>query len=68
MNTSAAWIYMNQGALLPMLHVPSILGIMLGARTGAHLLGRISTRTARRIVIAVLIAAGLRSLMQGLAP
>lgn len=66
MNTSAAWIYMNEGALLPMLHVPSILGIMLGARTGAKLLHRISTRTARRIVIAVLVLASLRSLYQGI--
>ena len=68
MNTSAAWIYMNEGALLPMLHVPSILGIMLGARVGAKLLHHISTRTARGLVIGVLVLAGVRSLVQGLWP
>jgi uncharacterized membrane protein YfcA len=65
-NTSAAWVYMNNGALLPILHVPSILGVMLGARVGVRLLKRISSATAHRIVIAVLVLAGLRSLTQGL--
>jgi uncharacterized protein len=65
-NTSAAWVYMDNGALLPILHVPSILGVMLGARVGVRLLKRISSATAHRIVIAVLVLAGLRSLTQGL--
>jgi uncharacterized membrane protein YfcA len=65
-NTSAAWVYLNKGALLPILHVPSILGVMLGARVGVRLLKRIRAATAHRIVIAVLLVAGARSLMQGL--
>jgi uncharacterized membrane protein YfcA len=64
-NTSAAWVYLNKGALLPILHVPSILGVMLGARVGVRLLKRIRAETAHRIVIAVLLVAGARSLMQG---
>jgi len=65
-NTSAAWIYLNEGALLPILHVPSILGVMLGARVGVKLLRTMKTSTARTIVICVLLAAGVRSLSQGL--
>ncbi|HUL94594.1 MAG TPA: sulfite exporter TauE/SafE family protein [Usitatibacter sp.] len=65
-NTSAAWVYMNNGALLPILHVPSILGVMLGARVGVRMLKRISSATAHRIVIAALVVAGLRALTQGL--
>jgi uncharacterized membrane protein YfcA len=65
-NTSAAWVYLNEGALLPILHVPSILGVMLGARVGVRLLKRINAVTARNLVIAVLVAAGARSLSQGL--
>ena len=64
-NTSAGWVYMNKGALLPILHVPSILGVMLGARVGVRLLKRIKPSSALRLVIAVLVAAGVRSLMQG---
>jgi uncharacterized membrane protein YfcA len=64
-NTSAAWVYMNKGALLPIIIVPSILGVMLGARVGVRVLKAIKASTARNVVIVVLIAAGIRSLMQG---
>ena len=65
MNTSAAWVYLNEGALLPILHVPSILGVMLGARVGVRMLKKIDAQTARYIIIAVLLVAGGRSLLQG---
>ena len=65
-NTSAAWVYMNKGALLPMLIVPSILGVMLGARVGVHVLRGIQASVARNLIIAVLVLSGARSLLQGL--
>ena len=65
-NTSAAWVYMNKGALLPILIAPSILGVMLGARVGVRVLKAIKAATARNVIIAVLVAAGVRSLLQGL--
>jgi uncharacterized protein len=65
-NTSAAWVYMNKGALLPIIIVPSILGVMLGARVGVRVLKGIKASTARNIVIVVLLLAGVRSLAQGL--
>ncbi len=66
-NTSAAWVYLNEGALLPILHVPSILGVMLGARVGVRVLKHIHADTARRLVIGVLFLAAVRSLWTGLA-
>ena len=65
-DTSAAWVYLNEGALLPMLHVPSILGVMMGARVGVRVLKHMDPSTARSIVIVVLTLAGARSLGQGL--
>jgi uncharacterized membrane protein YfcA len=65
-NTSAAWVYLNEGALLPLLHVPSVLGVMVGARVGVKVLKRIDASTARTTVIVVLLVAGARSLGQGL--
>ena len=65
-NSSAAWVYLNKGALLPLLHVPSILGVILGARIGARLLQRIQPSTARNLVIGILVVAGVRSFLQGL--
>ena len=37
-DSSAAWVYINRGAVLPMIAVPSVVGMMLGARIGARLL------------------------------
>jgi uncharacterized membrane protein YfcA len=65
-NTSAAWVYLNQGALLPIMHVPAILGVIAGARVGAHVLHVLSPAAARWLVIGVLVVAGARALAQGL--
>ena len=65
-DTSAAWVYVNRGALLPMLVVPSILGMMLGAHIGGRLLRTARAATVSRVVIALLIVAGSRALLKGL--
>src|SRR5687768_3094304 len=65
-DTSAAWVYINRGAVLPMLVAPSILGVMLGAKLGARLLRVAPAATVRRVVIALLLAAGARALLKGL--
>ena len=64
-DTSAAWIYLHRGAVLPILVVPSVLGMMLGAKIGARLLRTVSSATVRRLVILLLLAAGARSLLKG---
>jgi len=65
-DTSAAWIYLNRGAVLPMLVAPSIIGVMLGAKIGARLLRVAPAGTVRRIVLALLLLAGARALLKGL--
>ena len=37
-SSSATWYYLDNGAILPMIAVPSVVGMMIGARIGAHLL------------------------------
>ena len=64
-DTSAAWVYINQGAVLPILVAPSIAGVMLGAKIGARLLRVVRAETVRRIVVALLLAAGARALLKG---
>ncbi|MBE7420278.1 MAG: sulfite exporter TauE/SafE family protein [Ideonella sp.] len=64
-DSSAAWVYLNQGAVLPMIAVPSILGMMAGARIGARLLTVLRAAMVRRLVIAVLLFAGVRALLKG---
>ena len=66
MTSSAAWVYINQGAVLPIVAVPSVIGMMLGARIGARLFHVVSASAVRRLVIAMLLFAGARALLKGL--
>jgi uncharacterized membrane protein YfcA len=58
-------VYIGRGALLPAIAMPSILGVMLGSRIGAKLLHGMPSVTVRRIVITVLVIAGVRALLRG---
>jgi uncharacterized membrane protein YfcA len=64
-DSSAAWVYINRGAVLPMVAVPSVVGMMLGARIGARLLNVLKGSVIRRMVIAMLLFAGTRALLKG---
>lgn len=64
-SSSAAWVYINRGAVLPIIAVPSVLGMMLGALVGARLLHVLNATVIRRLVIVVLLFAGARSLLKG---
>jgi hypothetical protein len=48
-----------------MIAVPSVLGMMLGARIGARLLDVLKGSVIRRMVITLLLFAGLRALLKG---
>ncbi len=65
-DSSAAWVYLNRGAVLPMIAVPSVIGMMLGARIGARLLNILKGSVIRKMVIALLLFAGTRALLKGL--
>ncbi|MBI5276750.1 MAG: sulfite exporter TauE/SafE family protein [Burkholderiales bacterium] len=64
-DSSAAWVYLHRGAVLPMIAVPSVLGMMLGARIGVRLLHRLDAASVRRLVLGVLLFAGVRALLKG---
>ncbi len=65
-DTSAAWIYMNNGAVLPMMVAPSIIGIMLGSIVGVKILAKAKPKAIKWMVLALLLFAGLRALLKGL--
>lgn len=65
-DTSAAWIYLNQGCVIPLMAVPSIVGLMLGSFVGVRILAVAKPRIIRYIVIIVLLFAGVRALLKGL--
>ncbi|MBI5408681.1 MAG: sulfite exporter TauE/SafE family protein [Nitrospirae bacterium] len=65
-DTSAAWIYLNAGAVLPMIVVPSIVGIMFGSIVGVKILAKAKPKAIKWMVIGLLLFAGLRALLKGL--
>ena len=65
-DSSAAWVYLNKGAVLPMIAVPSVIGMMLGAKIGAKLLRVLPAAAVRKLVLVLLAFAGLRALLKGL--
>ena len=65
-DTSAAWVYLHQGAVLPLITVPALIGMMLGAKIGGRLLRVAPAVTVRKLVIALLVVAGSRALLKGM--
>lgn len=60
------WTYYHRGALAPELAIPAVLGVMAGARLGVRMLASARPQSIRCAVVAVLLLAGLRTLLRGL--
>jgi uncharacterized membrane protein YfcA len=65
-SSSAIWTYVNAGTVLPLVAAPAMIGMMLGARVGARLLAVLKAGVIRRLVIVLLLVAGIRALTRGL--
>lgn len=65
-DTSAAWIYLNKGCVIPLMAIPSIIGLMLGSFVGVRLLAVAKPKFIRYMVIGVLFFAGLKAVDKGL--
>ena len=65
-DTSAAWMYLNQGCIIPLMVVPSLVGIMLGSLVGVRVLRIAKPAFVRWVVIALLLFSGAKALTQGL--
>ena len=65
-DTSAAWIYLNKGAIIPLMVVPSLVGIMLGSFVGVRILKIAKPSFISWMVIGILFFAGLKSITKGL--
>lgn len=65
-DTSAAWVYLNQGCVIPLMAIPSIVGLMLGSVVGVRLLAVAKPKFIRYMVIIVLLFSGVKALLKGL--
>jgi uncharacterized membrane protein YfcA len=65
-DTSAGWVYLNKGCVIPLMAIPSIIGLMLGSFVGVRLLAKAKPKFIRYMVIGVLLFAGGKALLKGL--
>ena len=65
-DTSAAWIYLNNGAVLPVIVFPSIAGVMLGSKIGVQILEKVKPSFVKWVVISILAFSGIMSMLKGL--
>ncbi|HEY5079441.1 MAG TPA: sulfite exporter TauE/SafE family protein [Opitutaceae bacterium] len=63
--TSAA-VYFSRGEVLPFVAAPVAVGVLLGARTGARIMGGMKNDLIRVIFVAVLVVSAAQMLMKGI--
>jgi uncharacterized membrane protein YfcA len=63
---ASAAVYFMRGEVLPFVAAPVAVGVLLGARTGARLLGGMKNSTIRMIFVAVLAVSALKMFAEGL--
>jgi len=66
-DAAAAWVYLANGAVLPIIVIPSVVGITIGARIGARLAVKARPRIVRYIVLGVMLLAAVLDIYKGLA-
>ncbi len=67
LNTSAAlWIYIIKGAVLPLIVIPTVIGMTIGSRIGAMLTVKARPRVIRIIVLVILLVSALVNIHKGL--
>lgn len=65
-DAAASWVYLANGAILPLIVVPSVIGITIGARIGARIAARARPRFIRYLVIAIMLIAAILDIIKGL--
>jgi len=65
-DAAAAWIYISKGAVLPLIVIPSVLGISIGARIGAKLAVKAKPVFVKYLVMSVMLLAAILNIIKGL--
>jgi uncharacterized membrane protein YfcA len=65
-DAAASWVYIARGAVLPLICVPSLLGISIGARIGARLAVKAKPLIIKYLVMAILLFAALIDIFKGI--
>ena len=65
-DAAASWVYIAKGAMLPLICIPSVLGITIGARIGAKLAEKAKPLFIKYLVLGIMIFAAILDILKGL--
>ena len=65
-SAAASWVYIAKGAMLPLICIPSVLGITIGARIGAKLAEKAKPLFVKYLVLGIMIFAAILDILKGL--
>ena len=65
-DSASLWVYVANGAVLPLIVVPVIMGIGIGSRIGSKLAAKAKPKIIKRIVIGLIGLSSLVNIIQGL--
>ncbi len=65
-DAAASWVYIAKGATLPLICIPSVLGITIGARIGAKLAEKAKPLFIKYLVLGIMIFAAILDILKGL--
>jgi hypothetical protein len=63
---AAMWIYYANGAILPLIVVPSLFGVYIGAKIGAMIAEKARPRVIRMAVLGIMLLAAILDIHKGL--
>lgn len=64
-DASASFVYLANGALLPLIIVPCVLGTTIGARIGTKIATRIKPQHVKYLVMAIMLVAAVVDIQKG---
>ncbi|MCD6490289.1 MAG: sulfite exporter TauE/SafE family protein [Thermodesulfobacterium sp.] len=65
-DAAAAWIYISKGAVLPLIVIPSVIGISIGSRIGAKLAVKAKPTFVKYLVMSIMLLAASLNIIKGL--
>jgi len=64
--SSASWVYLAKGAILPLICIPSIMGMSIGARVGAKLAAAAKPLIIKYLVMFIMLLAAVLDIVKGI--
>ncbi len=65
-DSASLWVYLANGAVLPLIVVPTVLGIGIGSRIGSRLAVRTKPKVIKYLVIGLIGISAIVNILQGL--